>query len=98
MRANQANDASTAVALTPEQIMAESFRIIDAEVCLHPFDAVEWQVVRRIIHASGDMEFARLVHFQHGAARAGVQALQAGMPIVTDVRMVAAGIQRPVLE
>ena len=58
MRANQANDVSTAVSLTPEQIMAESFRIIDAEVGAHPFDAVEWQVVRRIIHASGDLEFA----------------------------------------
>ena len=98
MRANQANNVSTAVALTPEQIMAESFRIIDAEVGSHPFDAVEWQVVRRIIHASGDLEFAHLVHFQHAAAHAGVQALQAGMPIVTDVRMVASGIQRPVLE
>jgi precorrin-8X/cobalt-precorrin-8 methylmutase len=98
MRTNQANNVSTAVALTPEQIMAESFRIIDAEVGPHSFDTVEWQVVRRIIHASGDLEFARLVHFQHAAARAGIQALQAGMPIVTDVRMVASGIQRPVLE
>ena len=98
MQTNQRRDVSTAVSLTPEQIMAESFRIIDAEVGPYPFDAVEWQVVRRIIHASGDLEFARLVHFQHAAAHAGVQALQAGMPIVTDVRMVASGIQRPVLE
>jgi precorrin-8X/cobalt-precorrin-8 methylmutase len=98
MQTSQANNASTAASLMPEQIMAESFRIIDAEVGSHPFDAVEWQVVRRIIHASGDLEFARLVHFQHAAAHAGVQALQAGMPIVTDVRMVASGIQRPVLE
>jgi hypothetical protein len=42
MRANQANDVSTAISLTPEQIMAESFRIIDAEVGPHSFDAVEW--------------------------------------------------------
>src|SRR5437762_908797 len=98
MPAKQANDASTAAALAPEQIMVESFRIIDAEIGSHPFEAVEWQVVRRIIHASGDLEFAGLVHFQHAAARAGVEALQAGMPIVTDVRMVASGIQRPVLE
>ena len=82
--------------LTPEQIMAESFRIITAEVGSHPFDAVEWQIVRRIIHASGDLEFARLVHFQHAAAHRRTGA--SGMPIVTDVRMVASGIQRPVLE
>jgi precorrin-8X/cobalt-precorrin-8 methylmutase len=98
MQADQRPDVSTAVSLTPEQIMAESFRIIDAEVDPSPFDAVEWQVVRRIIHASGDLEFARLVHFQHAAAHAGVQALQAGLPIFTDVRMVASGIQRPALE
>ena len=39
--------------------MVESFRIIDAEVGSHPFDAVEWPVVRRIIHASGDPEEAK---------------------------------------
>src|SRR4029450_6423177 len=98
MRTNQANNVPTAVALTPEQIMAESFRIIDAEVGPHSFDAVESQVVLRIPHPSGARESPRLVHFQHAAARAGIQALQAGMPIVTDVRMVASGIQRPVLE
>ena len=98
MRANQETDVPTAMALTPEQIMAESFRIIDTEVGSHSFDAVEWPVVRRIIHASGDLELVRFVHFQHAAARAGVQALQAGRPIVTDVRMVASGIQQPLLE
>ena len=79
--------------LTPDQIMAESFRIIDAEVGVHPFDALQWPVVRRIIHASGDLELARLTHFQHDAAWAGVRALQTGLPIVTDVRMVASGIR-----
>jgi len=84
--------------LTPDQIMAESFRIIDAEVGAHPFDAWEWQVVRRIIHASGDLELARSVYFQRDATRAGVQALQTGLPIVTDVRMVASGIRQPELQ
>jgi precorrin-8X/cobalt-precorrin-8 methylmutase len=89
------HDSSAAASLPPEQIMAESFRIIEAEVGAHTFNAVEWQVVRRIVHASGDLEFARLTHFQHHAAQAGVQALQEGMPIVTDVRMVATGILQP---
>ena len=84
--------------LTPDQIMAESFRIIDAEVGVHPFDALQWQVVRRIIHASGDLELVRLTHFERDAARAGVQALQAGVPMVTDVRMVASGIRKPELQ
>lgn len=92
------HDVSSPAVLRPEQIMAESFRMIEAEVGPHTFDAVQWPVVRRIIHASGDLEFAHLTHFHREAARAGVQALQAGVPIVTDVRMVASGIQRPVLQ
>ncbi|MBM3226295.1 MAG: precorrin-8X methylmutase [Candidatus Tectomicrobia bacterium] len=88
----------SAVPLTPEQITTESFRMIEAEVGPHPFDALEWPIVRRMIHASGDLEYTRLVHFHRDAARAGVQALQAGAPLVTDVRMVASGIQRAVLE
>jgi len=84
--------------LTPDQIMAESFRIIDTEVEGHPFDALEWQVVRRIIHASGDLELVRLTHFQRDAAYAGVRALRTGLPIVTDVRMVASGIRKPALQ
>jgi len=42
--------------LRPEQILAESFRIIDAEVDAHPFGPLEWPVVRRMIHAAGDLE------------------------------------------
>jgi len=84
--------------LTPDQIMAESFCIIDAEIGEHPFDTLEWQVVRRIIHASGDLELARLTHFQRDAACAGVQALRMALPIVTDVRMVASGIRQPELQ
>ena len=92
------HDVPSPAVLTPEQIMAESFRMIEAEVGPHTFDAVEWPVVRRIIHASGDLEFAHLTHFHREAALAGVQALHEGVPLVTDVRMVASGIQRPVLQ
>lgn len=89
---------SSASAMLPEAIMSESFRMIEAEAGRHAFDAVAWPVVRRIIHASGDLEMLHLTHFHKDAARAGVQALQAGLPIVTDVRMVAAGIQQRVLQ
>jgi precorrin-8X/cobalt-precorrin-8 methylmutase len=84
--------------MRPDDILAESFRIIEAEVGPHPFDAVEWPVVRRMIHASGDLGLVRDVAFYPGAVAAGVTALRQGTPIVTDVRMVAAGIHRPSLE
>ncbi|HKI31136.1 MAG TPA: precorrin-8X methylmutase [Gemmataceae bacterium] len=82
----------------PDEILAESFRLIEAEVSPHPFDAAEWPVVRRMIHASGDLGLVRDVAFSAGAAAAGVRALREGTPIVTDVRMVAVGVHRPSLE
>jgi precorrin-8X/cobalt-precorrin-8 methylmutase len=78
-----------------DAILAESFRLIDREVGAHPFDAVEWPIVRRMIHASGDPDLARLVCFRNGGARAGVAAFRDGIPLVADVRMVAAGIRAP---
>ena len=82
----------------PNEILAESFRIIDAEVGAHPFGPLEWPIVRRMIHASGDLELIHLVHFSAEAVAAGIAALQEGVPLVTDVRMVAAGIQGPLRE
>jgi precorrin-8X/cobalt-precorrin-8 methylmutase len=81
----------------PDDILAESFRVIEAEVGPHPFAADEWPVVRRMIHAAGDLGLVRDVIFTSGAVAAGVDALRRGTPIVTDVRMVAAGIHRPSL-
>ena len=84
--------------MRPDEILAESFRIIEAEVGPHPFDAVEWPVVRRMIHACGDLGLVRDVAFSAGAVAAGARALREATPVVTDVGMVAAGIHRPSLE
>jgi precorrin-8X/cobalt-precorrin-8 methylmutase len=82
----------------PADILAESFRIIEREVGVHSFAAAEWPVVRRMIHASGDVDLVHAACFRHNAVAAGVRGLRAGVPIVTDVRMVAAGLHRPSLE
>ncbi len=81
--------------MTPDEIYAESFRMIEAETGAHGFDATEWPVVRRMIHASGDLEILRSVVFTNAAAAAGIAAFRAGVGIVTDVTMVAAGISKP---
>ncbi len=80
------------------EIIDESFRIIEREIGTHGFAEDEWPVVRRMIHASGDLELARLVSFQHNAVAAAVQALRQGASIVTDVRMVAAGLDKTALK
>jgi precorrin-8X/cobalt-precorrin-8 methylmutase len=81
--------------LKPHEIVLESFRIIESEVGEHAFDPYEWPVVRRIIHAAGDLDLIHAVAFKGDAAREGIQALKAGVPIVTDVNMVAAGVHKP---
>jgi len=69
-----------------------SFAIIDAEAGPHGFARVEWQVVRRVIHATADFEFKSLMRFQGDAVQAGVSALRRGCPIVVDVKMIEVGL------
>jgi precorrin-8X/cobalt-precorrin-8 methylmutase len=69
-----------------------SFSIIDQEAGPHDFAAAEWQVVRRVIHATADFEFKRLMRFHPDAIAAGVSALRAGCTVLVDVRMIAAGL------
>jgi precorrin-8X/cobalt-precorrin-8 methylmutase len=84
--------------LAPGEIINESFRIIEREVGAHAFSAIEWPIVRRMLHASGDVELRHSIGFHRDAAAAGVQALRGGAPLVTDVAMVAAGINKELLQ
>ncbi len=69
-----------------------SFAIIDAEAGPHEFGPAEWQVVRRVIHATADFEFKTLMRFHPEAVRAGIAALQSGCPVIVDVKMILAGL------
>ncbi|WP_375749669.1 cobalt-precorrin-5B (C(1))-methyltransferase [Vibrio sp. HN007] len=73
-----------------------SFAIIDDEIQKfhggHSYDEQQWQVVRRAIHTTGDFEFAKLFRFSPGAVEAGISALKAGSPIISDVTMITSGI------
>jgi len=79
--------------LRQHPIEAESFEIIDG--LLEPDDAGEpaYQVIRRVVHTTGDPSLARAILISSGAVGAGVSALAAGAGIVCDVNMVAAGIE-----
>jgi len=69
-----------------------SFAVIDREAGPHGFAADEWQVVRRVIHATADFDFKTLTRFHSDAIRSGVSALRNGCPIIVDVKMIAAGL------
>jgi len=84
--------------MKPEEIEAESFRIIDKEAGDHGWSDAEWQVVRRSIHTSADFEYARSMVFSDGAVEKAVVALKSGSSIVTDTNMALAGIGKGRLE
>ncbi len=58
----------------------------------------EQAIVKRIVHASGDPGVAHLVRLSPSAIPSGLGSIAAGNPILTDVRMVAAGINRGVAQ
>ena len=48
-----------------------------------------------MIHTTADFDYARNLRFTPGAVAAGVKALRAGTPIITDTNMALAGITKP---
>ena len=73
----------------------DSFAIVDAETGAHDYSPEQWQVVRRIIHATADFEFNGLTRFHPQAIAAGLQAVARGAPIVADVEMICVGLSKP---
>ena len=49
-------------------------------------------VIERVVHATADPEFAKLLVISEKAVESGVAAIKAGAKIITDVKMVKAGI------
>lgn len=80
--------------MKPEEIEAESFRIIDAEAGEHDWPDAEWQVVRRVIHTSADFEYAGSMVFSEDAIEKAITALKNGAGIVSDTNMALSGISK----
>ena len=84
---------------SPEDIERQSMEIV--ERFLPPalnISAEERLVVKHIVHAGGDPQLASLIRFSPSAIASGLSAMAKGSPIFTDVRMVAAGINRHLAE
>lgn len=73
-------------------ILTQSFAVIDREIGHHAFTPKEYAIVRRVIHSTADFEFKQLLYFSPGAIAGAIEALQQGVPIITDVSMVKQGI------
>ena len=78
-----------------QQIEHNSFAIVDKEAGPHNYTEAQWQIVRRMIHATADFEFNGLARFHEKAVEAGLAAILNGAPIVADVEMICVGLSKP---
>ena len=83
--------------VAPQDIEAESFRIIEEELGPRSLSPGEFAVLRRSIHATGDFSFAENIRFHPKAVAAGIEAIRAGKNILVDVNMAASGISSALL-
>jgi|SRR6188472_2218296 precorrin-8X/cobalt-precorrin-8 methylmutase len=77
-------------------IEKKSLDIIDSEIGQHYYNELEWAVVRRVIHATADFDFARRerVVFHRNAITSAFNAIKNKCNIVTDVDMVLSAINK----
>jgi precorrin-8X/cobalt-precorrin-8 methylmutase len=73
-------------------IETESYRILRGMVDLSNLGPLSRAVAERVIHASADPDYAESLVLEEAALESGISALRHGVPVVTDVGMVAAGI------
>ncbi len=78
-----------------KKIEHDSFAIVDSEAGGHDYSEAQWQIVRRMIHATADFEFNGLTRFHPDAVSAGLQAICQGAGIVADVEMICVGLSKP---
>jgi precorrin-8X/cobalt-precorrin-8 methylmutase len=81
----------------PPEIEKRSFEIIGDEADLSGLPAEQVPIVKRVIHATADFEFAQTLTFHPDAIKAGIGAIRSGKDILTDVEMVRTGINKRLL-
>ena len=79
-----------------QSIEDESMEIIEREVGSHPYNDMEWPIVRRVIHATADFDFAgeNKIVFHKDAITSGINALKNGCSIIADVNGVIGGLNK----
>lgn len=78
-----------------KKIENESFNYIEGKLSL-PYP--EREVAKRVVHATADFSFADALVFKRDAVPSGINAIRKGADVVTDVRMVAVGVNSSDLE
>jgi len=92
------NDPKEFKMLKPREIEERSLEIISEELGGTDFREIELPIVKRVIHASGDFDFAKNMRFHPEAVEAGIEAIRNGKDILVDTHMVEAGINKNALK
>lgn len=82
----------------PVEIEKKSMEIIREEIGSLNLLYEEETVIKRIIHATADLEFAQLTRISPGVLKIANDSLTSGSQVVTDVAMVKAGVNKRILE
>lgn len=79
-----------------QSIEDQSMQIIDKEIGSHPYNKLEWPIVRRVIHATDDFDFSKnnKIIFHSNAIKSGMKALRNGCSITVDVNGVIGGMNK----
>ena len=79
-----------------QSIEDKSMEIIEHEVGSHPYNDMEWPIVRRVIHATADFDFAgkNKIIFHKDAITSGISALKNNCNIIVDVNGVIGGLNK----
>lgn len=70
----------------------QGLAIVDREIGSHRFRPAEYELVRRVVYQTGDLDYVGLSGFADGAIASGATALAARTAIIVDVPMVMTGI------
>ncbi|MCL6610670.1 MAG: precorrin-8X methylmutase [Peptococcaceae bacterium] len=77
----------------PGEIEKKSMAIIEDSLPeLKNIPAPEREIIKRVIHTTGDLGCVSLVKMSPGAVEAGLAAIRKGKPIMSDVNMLKAGL------
>ncbi len=83
--------------IAPMDIESRSFEIITNELP-HEIDGSLAPIIKRVIHATADFEFADTLCFSEGVLEKALEAIKNGASIITDTTMAKAGINKRLLK
>ncbi len=73
-------------------LTAQNLAVIDRKVDHSKFSPSEYEIIRRIIFATADLDYRYLVSFGNNPLIEGVSALEARVPIIVDSPIIQVGI------